>query len=322
MEQRFPFLHSLQDISLERGKSRSFLIFLALSFLFWTITKFSNQYTEVLTFDVAFENFPLGVVPISSNTSEVQVTLSASGFQFLFYKFFVNEIVLDSDKGTFEGGIASMSLEQSIKDIQDQLIGVTEVRALFPNTVNFQYSQLDNKRIPVKLQSVLNVVSGFGISEQLVFEPDSINVIGTSNILDTLKAVYINSDQISEVKKSFKEQLILYNPIPDQIKFSESSVSLKVVIDRFSEKSIEIPISLINVPDSIALKLFPSNIKLTFAASLTNIKVINESSFIISCDYNSLKLGDENLKLKLIRYPNNLQNLRWSPKQVEYLIRK
>ena len=93
MEQRFPFLHSLQDISLERGKSRSFLIFLALSFLFWTITKFSNQYTEVLTFDVAFENFPLGVVPISSNTSEVQMTLSASGFQFLFYKFFVNEIV-------------------------------------------------------------------------------------------------------------------------------------------------------------------------------------------------------------------------------------
>ena len=75
MEQRFPFLHSLQDISLERGKSRLFSIFLALSFLLWTITKFSNQYTEVLTFDVAFENFPLGVIPISSNTSDIEITL-------------------------------------------------------------------------------------------------------------------------------------------------------------------------------------------------------------------------------------------------------
>ena len=127
MEQRFPFLHSLQDISLERGKSRSFLIFLALSFFFWMITKFSNQYTEVLTFDVSFKNFPVGVIPISDSISEVQITLSTSGFQMLFYKFFVNKIVLKPDKGVFKDGIASIPLGQSIKDIQNQLIGVTEV---------------------------------------------------------------------------------------------------------------------------------------------------------------------------------------------------
>jgi len=322
MEQRFPFLHSLQDISLERGKSRSFLIFLALSSFFWMITKFSNQYTEVLTFDVSFKNFPVGVIPISDSISEVQITLSTSGFQMLFYKFFVNKIVLKPDKGVFKDGIASIPLGQSIKDIQNQLIGVTEVRALSPNTVNFEYSKLDNKRIPVKLQSPLDVIAGFGVSEQLIFEPDSINVIGTSNILDTLNAVYVNSDQIYEVNKSFEDQLKLNNPIPDKIKFSKSSVSLKVVIDRFSEKSIKLPISLINVPDSIALKLFPSTIKLTFSASLSNIKTINESSFIISCDYNSLNPGDESIDLELIKSPNKLQNLRWSPKQVQYLTRK
>ena len=97
MEQRFPFLHSLQDFSLERGKSRSFLIFLALSFFFWVITKFSNEYTEILTAEVRFDNFPMGIVPLSDPSSEVQITLTASGFQLLLYKLFDTSIVLAVD---------------------------------------------------------------------------------------------------------------------------------------------------------------------------------------------------------------------------------
>ena len=101
MEQRFPFLHALQDFSLEKGKSRSFLIFLALSFIFWLITKFSNQYTEVLPLEVSFIKHSVGVVPTSDTTSEIQLTLTASGFQLFFYKLLGTELILDSKKGVF-----------------------------------------------------------------------------------------------------------------------------------------------------------------------------------------------------------------------------
>ena len=322
MEQRFPFLHSLQDFSLERGKSRSFLIFLALSFLFWMITKLSNEYTEVLYAEVGFDNFPMGVVPISDTSSEVQLTLTASGFQLLYYKFFKTSITLDSGKGVFENGNASIPLQLSIPEIQEQLSGTTEIRTIFPNTVYFNYSQLDNKRLPITLQTSLNVAAGFGIAEPLVFLPDSINVIGASNVLDTLKTIYINRPNKTDVKKSFTDRFSLLNPAPEQLEFSESETSLKVVIDRFSEKTIKVPIRLFNVPDSIALKLFPSSINLTFSASLAKIKATTASDFIISCDFRLLRAGDESMKLKLIDAPNQLQNLRWSPKEVEYLIRK
>ena len=322
MEQRFPFLHSLQDFSLERGKSRSFLIFLALSFLFWMITKFSNEYTEVLTFNVGFDNFPMGIVPISDTSSKVELTLTASGFQLLYYNFFDTSITLDSGKGVFENGNASIPLQLSIPEIQEQLSGTTEIRTIFPNTVYFNYSQLDNKRLPIALEKSLNVAAGFGIAEPLIFSPDSINVIGASNILDTLQTVFINTLVKTDIKESFVDQFNLLNPSPEQLEFSDSETSLKVVIDRFSEKTIKVPIKLFNVPDSIALKLFPSSIDLTFSASLAKIKAITESDFIISCDYSLLKTGDELMKLKLVEAPNQLQNLRWSPKEVEYLIRK
>tara|TARA_B110000046_G_scaffold14499_1_gene14026 strand:- start:203 stop:1171 length:969 start_codon:yes stop_codon:yes gene_type:complete len=322
MEQRFPFLHSLQDFSLERGKSRSFLIFLMLSFLFWMITKLSNEYTEVITAEVGFDNFPMGVVPISNTSSKIQLTLTESGFQLLYYNFFGTSITLDSRKGIFENGNASIPLQLSIPEIQEQLSGTTEIRTIFPNTVHFNYSQLDNKRLPIALKTSLNIAAGFGIAEPLFFSPDSINVIGALNVLDTLKTVFINTPNKTDIKKSFIDQFNLLNPAPEELEFSESETSLKVVIGRFSEKTIKVPIRLFNVPDSIALKLFPSSINFTFSASLAKIKTITASDFIISCDFRLLKAGDESMKLKLTDAPNQLQNLRWSPKEVEYLIRK
>ena len=121
MEQRFPFLHALQDFSLEKGKSRSFLIFLVLSFIFWLITKFSNQYTEVLPLEVSFNEHPVGVVPTSETTSEIQLTLTASGFQLFFYKLLRTELILDSKKGVFNDGLATLPLELIFQEIHDQL---------------------------------------------------------------------------------------------------------------------------------------------------------------------------------------------------------
>ena len=322
MEQRFPFLHSLQDFSLERGKTRSFLIFLALSFFFWMITKFSNQYTEVLLVDVRFNHFPMGVVPISDTSSEVQVTLTASGFQLLFYKFLGSSIVLNSEKGLFENGNASIPLQLSIQEIQDQFSGTPEIKAFFPNTLHFEYSELGNKRLPIVLQSDIKLANGFGIAEPLEFDPDSINVIGATNLLDTLKAVSLNTSNLEVVNSTISGNYNLINPAPKQLDFSDSEASLKIIVDRFSETTIKVPVRLFNVPDSIALKLFPSSVDLTFSSSLAQIKTITASDFVISCDFKLLKMGDAAMKLELKEQPSQLQNLRWSPKQVEYLIRK
>ena len=56
--------------------------------------------------------------------------------------------------------------------------------------------------------------------------------------------------------------------------------------------------------------------------SQTDIKSINPKDFVFTCDYNSIKKGVEALPIYLKEQPEHIQNLRWSPKQVEYLIRK
>ena len=102
MEQRFPFLHALQDFSLEKGKSRSFLIFLALSFyILVNSPSFLINTQKYSPLEVSFNEHPVGVVPTSETTSEIQLTLTASGFQLFFYKLLRTELILDSKKRCF-----------------------------------------------------------------------------------------------------------------------------------------------------------------------------------------------------------------------------
>lgn len=323
MEDRFLFLNSLQDFSIKRRRLRLFIIFLGLSFFFWIITKLSNQYTETFSFEVKFNNFPIGVVPTSTDKLEVELTLTASGFQLLLYKLLTPDIELDSSKGVFKNDKATIPLHNSIQEIQKELFGKVTIVALFPKILSFSYSSFQSKRLPLALHSPINVGDGFGVSSPLIFIPDSVDIAGPSNILDTLKFIYLNNLEETNIRESFKAEFSLINPVAEKLQLSETTAQLLVSIDRFSERTIKVPISVINVPDSIALKLFPNEVSLTFSAPLSEINSISATDFLIYCDFKSVekeKLAI--MKVGLDRASNQVQNIRWKPKSVEYLIRK
>ena len=63
MKKEPPLIESLQKASMDKGRSRFFLVFLLLSFFLWFIAKFSKTYTEVIAFELLFDNTPVGLVP-------------------------------------------------------------------------------------------------------------------------------------------------------------------------------------------------------------------------------------------------------------------
>ena len=56
-------IQSLQKASMDKGRSRFFLIFYNL--VFWFIAKFSKTYTEAIAFELTFQNMPVAVVQLS-----------------------------------------------------------------------------------------------------------------------------------------------------------------------------------------------------------------------------------------------------------------
>ena len=246
MKKEPALIQSLQKASMDKGRSRFFLVFLLLSFFFWFIAKFSKTYTEVIAFQLSFRNTPVAIVPQIGPPLEVETTLSATGFQFLYYRFIDKELAVDLGEASFEGGKASVQL-----------------------AAQFQAIYVNNTKIQSSFTTKVNIAQ---LGEDLVLETNQ--------------------------------------------------VGMEVSVDRFSEESFRLPVALKNAPFNQVFKFFPAQLLITFSAPLQDLKNITPEDFSIGVDYTNLNAQENRATLKVFQAPEGVQNLRWEPKTVEYLIRQ
>ena len=319
MKKEPALIQSLQKASMDKGRSRFFLVFLLLSFFFWFIAKFSKTYTEVIAFQLSFRNTPVAIVPQNGPPLEVETTLSATGFQFLYYRFIDKELAVDLGEASFEGGKASVQLAAQFQELQEQLLGDTQIVNYFPTVIEFDYERQLTKRLPV-LPPSLDLALGY-TAVQVKFQPDSIEVLGPEKELSPLKAVqaiYVNN---TKIQNSFTTKVNIAQ-LGEDLVLETNQVDMEVSVDRFSEESFRLPVALINAPLNQVFKFFPAQLLITFSAPLQDLKNITPEDFSIGVDYTSLNAQENRATLKAFKVPERVQNLRWEPKTVEYLIRQ
>lgn len=313
-----PFIKSLQKASMDKGRTKFFLSFLLLSFVFWFFTKFSNEYTEVMVFSLKVEDIPGSISPVLTQDLQVEATLKASGFQFLYYQFIDNQLETKADIAIFEKGKATIPLAADFQQLQDQLLGETQILNLFPTTLEFDYQIQSSKRVPVNVPQ-LDLSLGYAVSA-VRFIPDSIDIIGPLNKLEKIDYIIPTYVSNQSIRSSFEKSLPILN-LADGLMTETTSVIMEVDVDRFSEKSFLLPVTKRNFPKGKVVKFFPNNIKITFLAPLGQLKNIKVTDFEIGVDFSALA-SNKKVDLQLFNAPENCRNLRWEPKSIEYLIRQ
>lgn len=309
----------LQGISLQKQKLRFFLLFLGLSFIFWFFTKFSKEYTTLVPFQLVFENLPPGVI-LNRQTLDIEATLSASGFQFLYYYYWDNQLTIDLTSVVFEGGIASLSLNAQFQSIQNQLLGNSQIINLFPSDLDVPYIAQTQKRVPVRIPYRFSMAVGYGVS-RLDISPDSIDLVGSPEQLKKLNHVEVVPLLKNDISVSFRQKLNLKKPNEATVEMVPSFVEVALEVDQFSERSFQLPIEIVHLPDSLAVKLFPGEATLTFSASLSRLKEIKKEDFILAISYDEI-VQNRPASVYLKQSPLGVKNERIDPKTVEYLVRK
>ena len=319
MKKEPPLIESLQKASMDKGRSRFFLVFLLLSFFLWFIAKFSKTYTEVIAFELSFDNTPVGLVPQLVQPLEVETTLTATGFQFLYYRFFDKQLSIDLAEARFEENKATVQLAAQFQALQEQLLGDTQIINYFPTEIEFDFQRQLTKKIPV-VAPALELALGY-TAINVEFQPDSVEVLGPESELTKLKFIQPIYSNNSKIQQSFTSKANLPK-LGNTLKLNTNSVEMKVTVDRFSEEEFNLPIVLKNAPLNEVLKFFPSKVKLTFSAPLQELKNITPQDFSIGIAYDRLNPNENRATIEVFQVPEKVQNMRWEPKTVEYLIRQ
>ena len=104
---------------------------------------------------------------------------------------------------------------------------------------------------------------------------------------------------------------------------SPKSVQLVVPVDEFTEKTISIPIKLVNNRNYYKVKVFPQRVKITFTTALNRFAEMDEDFFEASAD---LSLwhdhGYTTLPVKLTRVPAYCKIVKIEPQNIDFIVRK
>ena len=211
---------------------------------------------------------------------------------------------------------------RSLKEIIQRQLG-TEITLNYitPDTIFYEFSPIERKKVPVEPNLDIEYASQYMLGSGVTSKPDSIIVSGPHSLTDTIKKVQTVYKKFSKVDKSFS---VDFNLIPiTGVYFVKKQVAIFVPVEKFTESFIMVPVIVINLPDSMEMKTFPASIKINYIVSLRNYNKVRPQQFRAIVDYRNINSSINNkLKVTLERQPAFVKSVSFRPKTVDYIIEK
>lgn len=309
---------------LKKRKVKVFLVFLLCASLAWLINKLSLTYTSNTTFYVEYINIPDEFLLVNTPKDEIEVRLKAVGFQFLGYELKPKHIKLDVSKVMFKDDSYYLTSDQIRIQLEAQLNNFSTLTDFDSDIIYFDFTSLETKKVPIKAMLDLTFAANHIIEGDIIISPDSIQISGPKNQIDSIKVVNTELIKDNEVNTSFTKEVAL--GIPEQLNgttFSNETVTVSVNVVKFSEKVIEVPVKVINLPKNVQVRTFPEVVEVRCQGTLAYLKELDEIDFVVEADYAKVTAETGNkLSIRLKQYPNMLNNAVISTNEVEFILQR
>ena len=296
------------------------ILFFFVSFSFWILTKLSEDYSSKLTLEIDIINTPDDYIVKKQNINSILVFIKASGFELFYNKLFQNKLIVDLEEEKIVDDKIVIDYNKNKFKLKETLNSNIDISNVFPDQIVIELEQVVNKFVPIVLENELKIKSGYGLRSPVDLSPDSIQVSGPLKEISKISYVSALIDADLNIENDYTAD---YEIVRDKkISYEFSSGKAVIYVDRYSEKTIKIPILVRGIPDSLDLRLYPNEVDISFQSSIKRLKNISEKDFIVSVSFDpKTKNLSKDLDVSIDSFPSSLKNLKISHKKVEFLIK-
>ncbi len=305
-----------------------FLVFLLLSTGLWFLNALRKDFVTTIEYPVKYSDFPEDFILLGEPQTQVQLKIRSLGYNILPYHF--GKVISPEDlrvsafkrmrKGNAEGAYI---LTRELKNMFTRnLTNGIDLLEIYPDTLFVLFEKKERKKVPVRFQSQLKFKPQYYQSGNIKIKPDSVEISGPSTLIDTLDYVSTENKVFEELSDSLVRNVSLVTN--KKIQVSPGRVVVSIPVEPYTEKVLNIPLKMVNVPDSLRLKCFPSEIKVSFTVAVSKFNDVSSADFNALVDFNtntSNTLPDR-LKVKITDMPQGVKNVDYSPLFVECLFEK
>lgn len=297
-----------------------FLIFLAVSIIFWFMQSIKETTEVNLTYKLTIEDLPKNVVYTSEMPSTISVSYTSKGWNAFYYKFMKNEsleLVINFKDINRKAGkiiIDANLLKRAVTKMK--LPGMT-FKSTSPSKIEVYYSNGQHKRVPVIFNGHITTTAGRYLCGTLL-HPDSVDIYAPKHIYGSINSVKTENFTFNELEDTLQTRLALL--VPRGAKALPDSIDAEICVDIFTDKTLQVPIYSENMPNNKLMRTFPLKATVTFLVSATLYDIITPDDFLLVVDYKETKGDAKRCKLYVRQRPENIRNLRITPESVEYII--
>jgi hypothetical protein len=308
-----------------------FIICLLFSTMFWLLTVFSKEYTTNVLFNACFINLPADKILIKELPSKISVKVKASGFSLIGVQYSAKNDTLFIDasnvrkylKVNSTNEIYYLLLNNQLSLMAEQLGGSMKVEKIFPDTVTFVFDQKAQKIVPVKLNLTYSFSKQYQQNGKLKVIPSNIIIKGPKSILEGIDSVETKPHRINDIE-STKRHIIPLNSDNNQgVDYGLNSVVAEILVEKYTEAEIMLPITVKNVPFGYVVKTFPAQVKVKYNVSLQNYDLVKPEEFAVEANLAEVNnIANNRIKVSLVKQPQKVSKTKIINAQVEFIMRK
>lgn len=305
----------------EQRRLSAFFTCLVVAALAWFCITLSNPYNYTVKRVLSYKNIPQKRSFHSLQSDTVDVTIKGTGWQMLYTMMHGGSNVLYADLRALN---TSNNIVLSSQQTQIVEGGINhDVVNFNPDTLYFDFLNRMVKKVPIKLLSNVSYQQQFAQANNPILRPSYITIIGPADRLNKITEWHTDSLLVKKTSETIHTRLNLQPVNEGNITIYPKAVDVVFPVDEFTEKTLQIPVKLVNNNAFYNVKVFPQKVTITFVTALRRYAETDENYFEAEADLDLWKNNGYNiLPVKLTRIPPFCRVINIQPQNIDFIVKK
>ncbi len=286
--------------------------------MIWLLSALSENYKTEVKVDIQFTNFPENQILVKAPDSTLYLFVDATGSDIMRSLGFNRpKISLDYQKHLNTNSLSTASF---INQFQEQLSGLTIVD-IKPDSIHLDLEQKSEKIVPILLIENIETAKRFEVTGQVTIEPDSVLISGPKSIVDTIRYIPTEKLELVGISQSDNGEIGLQNHFPNTVQIEYQSVGYIFNVEEFTEKRINVPVTIENLQAKKSVVLYPRNVEVLCLVPTSEYNEIDKTYFVVVANFANVDLiNHQKVPLEVVEQPINAKAVRILTKQADFIV--
>ena len=301
-------------------KFNVFVFFVLLALIYSMISKLTSNYTKTIVFVVKPVDVPSDQVVLDQSIDSIGLELEGYGYNLA--KYYIDQPIIEISLNDLNKVKSKYqwTKQRNFSDLQSKFNKSLRLVSSSVDQIDFIIEQYESKKVPVELKLELDYKSGFDSFNEYKLSKDSIMITGPNSLIDTINMIQTHKLVLNQIDSEINTKIRIKPSENKNITHSDTELDFQLKVEKFTEESIKVPITIVNIDDNMKINYYPKVVSVLYRVSIREYKSVNPMDFRVECDLNTINRDNSVLISSITKKPSNVRKCRIENNQIQYVI--